>query len=146
MMRLKYLLVLVTLTSWFLAEVLFVDGFLMFAFGIVAAGYAAAVLLMALSALAQKMGKDEPEIGLGMKFLLSGPPTLAGAISVSILIYLMNYRGYYVFCEVGEHCLTVRTIFQVFGPFAFNLIAITVPFYAIIWVSALFVRLFKRVP
>lgn len=137
MTRLKAFLVTATLASWFVTAVLFVNGsFFRYAVLFVAAAYVLAVLLTAQSALARSGSNEELTFGLEKKFLLWGPPGLAAAFSVALIVDLMKYRNLCAF----DDCLSLEAFKYHIPIFLIGLIRITLQFYAIIGLAALIIR------
>src|SRR5436305_1413274 len=103
MMRLKYILVMVTLASWFFATIFTATGSnFRLAFSAVATAYILAVLFLALSALVRKIRNEELTFDLDRKFLLFGPTSLAAAASVVLIVDRINTN----YCTVLPECLS----------------------------------------
>ena len=133
MTRLKYFLVVVTLVSWFFAAVFTATGSsFRLAFSALAAAYLLAVLFLALSALVRRRWNEELTFGLDWKFLLFGPTSLAAAASVAKIVDRVEYSN---FCTIIPDCLSLHILNFVIG-----LIEISMIFYVIIGVAALFIR------
>jgi hypothetical protein len=144
MPRLKNLLVIVSLAGWFASAVFSIPlfSFSFQAFLIVAAGYWLALCLLALSALARESGNGKPSFELGKKLLLSGPPTLAAAVSVGATIYIVKYRN---ICSLFRNCISFDAVFLFHLPrFVSDFTSILLQFYAIILIAFLFHRLMRR--
>jgi len=143
MTRLKYFLVMATLASWFVAAVFSANGsFVRFAVLFVAAAYSLAVVFLALSSLVQRRWNEELTFVLGMKFLLCGPPALAAIFSVAIVVHMMKYRN---LCSIFDDCLSLEAFRLHIPSFVVGLTRISLEFYAIIAVAALFIRLIQMI-
>lgn len=138
MTRLKEFLVLGALASWFVAAVFFVNGSVFrYAVLFVVTAYALAMLLMALSALVRSGWNKELTLGPERRFLLLGPPGLAAAFSVALVVDLMKCQN---LCSAFDDCLSLKAFKYHIAIFLMGLIRIALQFYAIMGLAALFIR------
>jgi hypothetical protein len=97
---------------------------------------------MALSALVWIGWNKELTLGLEKRFLLWGPPGLAAAFSVALVVDLMKCRN---LCSAFDDCLSLEVFKYHIAIFSMGLIRITLQFYAIIGLAALFIRLIQMI-
>lgn len=132
MMRLKYLLTLITLAGWRVAETVFSQASLPgHAFSILAAAILLAAEFFLLSVLSRGRREGASVLRLGNGFLLSGPPTLAAIFSAAFIVYLMKFHYSCTSnCWVPEAFVPHITAFIIWG------IWFSFEFYVVIFVAS----------
>jgi hypothetical protein len=142
---LKNASVLVALVISLIAEAIATKGGYLWAiYVVVAAGFAVAVLLLALSAIAWKGWGCELRPRLGLAFILCGPTALAAASSLAIIHYYVTERGHYIYCEDPDNCLTLGTAIRFSDRFVLYLVVVLAFLDLVILIAAGFVRLLER--
>ncbi|WP_257168594.1 hypothetical protein [Bradyrhizobium sp. SRS-191] len=141
---LKYGLVVSILIIWFPAQYAVVRGVPQLLLAVVVAGYLLAILLLALSALSERLGV-KLSARLSVWFWLIVPPVISLPLQLGIWLYARRHDSFYGCIDCGWHLFWApvisRTARNVEVDFYLLAGMLAVAFYAILLVSSLFIKI-----
>ncbi|QWG17137.1 hypothetical protein KMZ68_19440 [Bradyrhizobium sediminis] len=128
------------LAGWVVSEKRFIDGLPMLAASMLAASYVLAVLFLAPFASDRKVANEVPTFGVGMKFLLFGPLSLAAITSVGATIVNLKHRD---FCRIVD-CFSFYAVYRFHMPLLVSeFVAVSWKLFYIVFIAAVLVRLIQ---
>jgi hypothetical protein len=133
---------MVVLASWVVSEKLFIDGWSILAVSMLAASFVLAVLFLVPSASDRKVGNEVPTFGVGMKFLLFGPLSLAAITSVGATIVNLNHRD---FCKIVD-CFSFYAVYRFHLPLLVSEFVVgSWKLFYIVFITTVLVRLIQMI-